>query len=800
MSPKKELLGRNIVFINSGGKKKSFTLDNAKSLGANIILVNQKLDVPKKLVDYFIEADTYNYKDVIDKLKLFLKNNPKIKFDGAITFWEDDVPLLAKVCEEFKLTGNSYETSINTRSKFDMRKRLFDTGLPNPLFYLVKSKNDLKKAMEEVGFPAVMKPSWGSDSEFVILIKDEQEAKNTLDYLQKNCNEHFNPIFKYNNGNFLYEEYMDGMEVSLECFSQFGIPHVIGINEKQPIKPPYFIEYGDIAPARLDPKMEPEVVKLAESALIALGVQNSLAHIEIKITSTGPKIVEVASRMGGDDIYINVKNVWNTDMVDLGLKIASNIHINHPRKAPKDCVICRYFIPDHSGIITNIDGVKEAQKIKNVIQLVVPKNVGDSILVPPEGFENVGWVVVKGKTYQEAETLMNRVMSKIKINVTKFHKDSSLGKTIRKSPLSSASLVREQIIKASKIERIRAVDNNEIKKLRIGIVTNSMLSFESGGLQTNNLGANIKDILEKKGYNASLFDISETPLPIEKIQNSNIDLIMNLCEGIYNSPLLKSHAAALFDMLQLPYSGSNPGTLSISKDKINVKKLLNFHDIPTPDWDYVESMDDKVSNELEYPLIVKPANSDNFFGINNQSVVTNEKELKRQLRIIVEEFKRPALIEEYIDGAEFDVSLIGNGEDVEVLPLIRSVFDKMPKNHWHIYSSDLYDKKKHDILSSIKVEKPAKVNEKLATVISEMALDVYNIFDCHDYAKIEFRVDRDGNPYVIELNPNPPISDTDFISVSAKLAGYNYDELLEEIIWMAVQRYKDKPPFYHLQY
>lgn len=800
MPQKKELLGKNIIFINSGGKKKKFTLEKAKNLGVNIILVNQKLDTNKKLIDYFIEADTYNHKEVIEKLKLFQKNNPEIKFDGAITFWEDDIPILAKVCEEFKLTGNNYETSIRTRNKYEMRKRLAETGLGNPRFHLVKNKNDLKKAMEEIGFPAVMKPIWGADSEFVVLIRNSEEAKNTLDYLQKNCNEQFNPIFKYNNGNFLYEEYMDGMEISLECFIQYGIPHVIGINEKQPMKPPYFVECGDISPARLEVKAEPEVVKLAESALIALGVQNSLAHIEIKITSTGAKIVEVGSRMGGDDLYMYVKNIWDTDMVEIGLRIACGLDANYIRKQAKGCMVCKYFIPNHSGIIANIEGMKEAQKTKNISRLLITKDVGDAILVPPEGFETAGWIVAKGRNYQEADALMNRTINKIEMNVIKFHKDSSLGKTTRQSSLSSASIVREQIIKASKIEKLRIVDKNKIKKLHIGIVANSTIPIYSETAKKFFTGEYIKDILESKGYNITLFDIGESTLPIENIKRANLDLVMNLCEAIYDSPLLKSHSAALFDMLQLPYTGSNPGTLSLSLDKIKVKKILEYHDIPTPDWDYIESMDDEISDELEYPLIVKPANSDNFFGINNQSVVTNEKDLKKQLRIIIEEFKRPALIEEYIEGTEIDVSLIGNEEEVEVLPLIRSTFDKMSKDHWHIYSSDLWDDKNKHILDTIKVEKPAKINKKLETLISEMALDVYNIFDCHDYGKIEFRVDKEGNPYVIELNPNPPIEKDNFIAISAKLAGYSYEDLIEKILWMTIQRYKDKPPFYHLQF
>lgn len=793
--------GKNIILINSGGKKKKFTIEKMKKLGCTVILVNQVLDCDKKMIDHFIEADTYNHNEVVEKLKSFKEKHPELPFHGAVCFWEDDVPLLARVCEEFKLVGNSYKTAINTRNKYEMRKRLAETGLGSANFHLVKTKNDLKNAIEKIGFPAIMKPAWGADSEFVLLVKNQDEAERTFQYLFENCNEQFNPIFKYNNGQFVYEEYIEGMEMSVECYIQYGIPHVIGINEKQPIKPPYFVEYGDIAPARLSEEEENEAIKLAESSLIAMGVKNSLAHIELKITPQGPKIIEVGSRMGGDDIYFNVKYVWDIDMVEVALQIALGQKVDIKIKEPDDVVICRYFIPDYSGVITNIEGVEDVKKMKGVLHIALTKNVGDAILVPPEGFENAGWVVTTGKNYQEAETLMEKVFKMVEIKVTRFHKDSCLGKTARQDPMSCASLARANILRASKFAKIRAIDESALKKLHIGVVTNSMIPVYADQFKSNPDGEIIRDILLREGYKVDLFDMNEVPLPIKKLQTADLDFVFNLCETIYNSTFLEAHAAALFDILQLPYTGSSPVAIGLAQDKIKVKKILEFHGIPTPEWDYVEDMSDEVRDDLKYPLIVKPSNADNSFGINNASVVTNPTELRKQLEIIVKDYKRPALIEEYVEGEEYDVCLIGNGDEVEVLPLIRSTFQKMPKGYWHIYTSDVRneeDKKVHD---SIKVEKPAlKIPKKLDTLISEIAIDVYNTFDCHDYAKVEMRVDKHGNPFVLEINPNPQLGEEDFLPVAAKLAGYKYDELLETILWMAVQRYKDKPPFYHLQY
>ena len=301
------------------------------------------------------------------------------------------------------------------------------------------------------------------------------------------------------------------------------------------------------------------------------------------------------------------------------------------------------------------------------------------------------------------------------------------------------------------------------------------------------------DLLGQRGFKVSLFDMSETPLPLRKIQRANLDFVLNLCESIFNSMSMEPHAAALLDILQVPYTGSSSGTISQCIDKITVKKLLQYHEIPTPAWDYAYSMDEEIRQDLHYPLIVKPADTDNSYGITNASVVKNRAELKRQLSAVIEGLGRPALIEEFIHGDEFDVCLIGNGDDVTVLPPIRSVFDKMPKGYWHIYAeaakADEYDAT-YDL---IKLERPARVSKKLGELINNIALDVYSLFDCRDYGKVELRVDKQGNPYVLEVNPNPPIGRDDFMAIASKLSGYDYEDFIEELILQAVDRYRHSP-------
>ena len=212
-------------------------------------------------------------------------------------------------------------------------------------------------------------------------------------------------------------------------------------------------------------------------------------------------------------------------------------------------------------------------------------------------------------------------------------------------------------------------------------------------------------------------------------------------------------------------------------------------------------MDDEVSPNLRYPLIVKPSNTDNSIGITNESVVTNTEELYKQLKKVIVDLGCPALIEEYIEGDEYDVSILGSEEDdLKILPLSRSIFKNMAEGQWHIYTHDI--KFSPDITpekAGIVVQRPAKnISKKLEALLGEIALDTYNILDCHDYGRVEIRVDKDDNPYVLELNPNPSINIGNCVPEVAMLTGLDYGEFLEEIIALAIKRYKNKPPYSHL--
>ena len=264
------------------------------------------------------------------------------------------------------------------------------------------------------------------------------------------------------------------------------------------------------------------------------------------------------------------------------------------------------------------------------------KKIGDPVLVPPDGYDYLGWLTVSGQNLIDAQDNLRDILDGINYRVVKFDPASSLGKTTRKYNHSFALLSKETIL-AAKFTTNRNISTQNIRKLHVGIACN-IFDGEDGSVEADlcSVGNNIQKTLNGRGYKTTFFDFNNVPKVFNELRNSDVDIIFNVAERVNKSSLLdESHAAAMLDMLQIPYTGSNTFTLALCIDKIRVKKLLTYHEIPTPQWDYAYTMDDDVDDEMNYPLIVKPGNTDNSIGITNDSVVTNKRELKSALSTLL---------------------------------------------------------------------------------------------------------------------------------------------------------------------
>ena len=797
----KELRNKTLLLINTGYIKKRFIIQRLKKLGLTLVILHKEINWAQSYADHWIFADTTDHRESIAAVDKFIHENPNIKIDGVLTFWEDDVLLTSKIVDKFNFIGIPYHIAKKIRNKFLFREFCIANNIPSPLHKLIKNAEDLKLVKRNFNFPIILKPAYGSSSAFVVKAEDEEDLIEMYQFVRQSISTNIESALT-DGLEIFAEEYIDGDEVDIDILLQNGKVKFYSIadnfNKSNDV---FFMDNGQSIPSTLPERSQQELLDLAEETLEKLGVQHGCIHFEAKSTNLGAIPIEINLRMGGDYVHSYIKDAWDVDMIEMSVKIALGIYIKIEKPSlPKKHLIGWDLHPQHSGILVQLDIERRAKDNKHLEELHLFKKIGDPVLVPPDGYDYLGWLTVSGKNLIDAQDNLKDILDGINYRVVKFDPASSLGKTERKHNHAYASLNKETIL-AAKFTSIKKVSTQSIRKLHVGIACN-VFSGEDGSVEQDlsSVGNNIQNTLIDRGYRTTFFDFNNLPKVFNDLRNSDVDIVFNVSERINNSSLLEPHTASILDTLQIPYTGSNPFTLALCIDKIRVKKLLAYHEIPTPKWDYAYSMEDEIDDEMHYPLIVKPGNTDNSIGITNDSVVTNKRELKKQLEYIVLKLGRPALVEEYIEGDEYDVTIIGDNEtNLRVLPLSRSLFHKMPKGYWHIYPFAAKWDSDPAYRKIITQRPPKNISKRLTSLISEIALDTYNILGCHDYGRVEIRVDSNDNPYVLELNPNPSINIEDCIPACAELIGMDYGDFIEEILKMAIRRYKNKPPYSHLQ-
>jgi len=406
----------SILFINSGSPIKAFTLEKAKGMGLETILVKNRLEWEGSSVDHFIQADTYNHKEVLAKVTDFHRGH---HIDGVVTFWERDVLLASKVSQRLGLPGLDIQSAQRARDKYLMRRTLTRNGLPGPRFKRVENLKDFRDGLEEIGFPAVLKPLSGAGGKNVIKIDpaEERELGDTFKTLYRLSHPSHDPLFRYNPGKFLLEEYMEGDEVSVEGCICGDMIHLVAITDKSPLKGPYFIESGDVMPSLHSRELQERIKVITEEGVRALGYRDCGIHGELRLTEGEPRIIEIAARLGGDYLCDFVEMIYDVDMVQAVIQIALGEKPDIRVNASSGVVKGKYLLPKRAGVITRLDGIKEVEKISGVKAVKILLKEGDRVRIPPEGFDYIGWVVAWSKSPMEVDTIMNDAFEKIRIGI-----------------------------------------------------------------------------------------------------------------------------------------------------------------------------------------------------------------------------------------------------------------------------------------------------------------------------------------------------------------------------------------------
>ncbi len=277
----------------------------------------------------------------------------------------------------------------------------------------------------------------------------------------------------------------------------------------------------------------------------------------------------------------------------------------------------------------------------------------------------------------------------------------------------------------------------------------------------------------------------------EKLRELKPDLVFNIAEGLHGASR-EAQIPALLDMLQIPYSGSDPLTLGLCLDKQRTKEILKQHRVPTPRF-WVVANPFAIPRNLRYPLMVKPALEGSSKGVTNNALVYNRKELVRQLEWITNTYAQKAIIEEFLPGREFTVALLGNGSDIRVLPVVEINFASLPVGCNPIYSYEakwIWDTEESPLPI---FDCPAQLEPFLQQQIEQLCRQAFNALGCRDWCRVDVRLDGTGRPHVIELNPLPGIlprpEQNSCFPKAARAAGLSYTEMIQQVVDVASQRY-----------
>jgi D-alanine-D-alanine ligase len=271
------------------------------------------------------------------------------------------------------------------------------------------------------------------------------------------------------------------------------------------------------------------------------------------------------------------------------------------------------------------------------------------------------------------------------------------------------------------------------------------------------------------------------------LQQYNPDdfIAFNWCEEIPGVPYSEALVAKILEELRFTFTGSTYDVLRFCGDKRKVKTLLRRHGIPTPLWKIYTS--NAVENWNHFPAIVKPPNEHCSAGVTPDAVVTSPAELKNRVEYVLNAFKQPALVEDFIDGREFHVSLWDNGE-IQMLPPAEMDFAELDDVHDRLCTYDSKFKPGSFHYVKIGLKLPAPLSNGEYQLLEDICTRVYRITGCRDYARLDLRL-RDGIFYVLDVNPNSDITADASMACAAEIAGYSYGEMLSRIINIAARRH-----------
>jgi D-alanine-D-alanine ligase len=271
------------------------------------------------------------------------------------------------------------------------------------------------------------------------------------------------------------------------------------------------------------------------------------------------------------------------------------------------------------------------------------------------------------------------------------------------------------------------------------------------------------------------------------ISRGRPDLVFNICETFADRNIFEVNVAAFLELLDVPFTGSGTAGLLLAQDKAIAKKLFTFHRVPCPDFVVFHDENlDLGGRQLRFPLFVKPLRTDASIGVSAESLVHNVEQLLERVRY-VHSLGEAAIAEEYVEGRELYVGVLG-GVRPTALPVVELQFrGAYPKGRPRIADwAAKFEKDSPEFKGTRSVM--ARVSGELRQRLQDLAVDAFEALQLRDYARVDFRLDASGNPFVLEINPNPYLEQSAEFAMAAKAAGIEYPQLVEHILKLAAGR------------
>jgi len=293
--------------------------------------------------------------------------------------------------------------------------------------------------------------------------------------------------------------------------------------------------------------------------------------------------------------------------------------------------------------------------------------------------------------------------------------------------------------------------------------------------------------LRKLGHDVKVIDVtSNLGLIREAILEWNPHIAFNMLEDFHGVSVYDHHLVSYLELMRTPYTGCNPRGLMLARDKALAKKVLMYHRVKVPRF-ALFSLNKVVRRPrwLEFPLLVKSSIEESSTGISQASIVRNDEQLQDRVHFVHEKINTDAIAEEYIEGRELYVSVIGN-QRLQTFPIWELVFDNLPEGAPRIATAkvkfNLEYQRKYGISSRAARNLPPGAEDS----ILKLCKRIYRTLYMSGYARFDFRLSEDGQAYVLEANPNPDISYDEEFALSAKAAGISYDALIQRILSLGV--------------